>query len=316
MPNFKINHSILSDLFRINNFELPPQAGLVLIGIRGSLPCDPDNTSFAQEQLLATRDIDHKNLRCTLVQWKPQSGEVAVFAGSTVPSLSNILGFRANPPRKSNCLTPGFYKNYVKGKHRPANQLNWHDGLRQDGQPLAIRRTYNNTTYDNFDTIEISTGCDDNIHAAWTRDVDSGYFSSAGCQVVMGIPLCGKTQATQSDNQGPWKDFKDNVYAIDQAAYPYALFLSSEVLKVSNGKGQQVGAKLKFGSSGELVRQLQSRLIALNLMQGSPDGNFGKGTFNTIKKFQTDHFGLAAVDCVVGPVTGQALGLQWPQVTI
>ena len=316
MTPFTINKDVLKKLFEINQFTIPTDAELVFVGIRGCLPQDTGDNSFNTTQSLNIRDVDHKNLRCTLVQWKKSTDEIAVFAGSTVPSIDNILGFKKNPPRKSNCLTPGFYKNYVKGKHRPSNTKNWHDAFRQNGQPLAIRRTFDNTFYDNFDTIEVSTGCDDNMHAAWTLDVDSGHFSSAGCQVVMGIPFCESTKARQNDNLGPWKNFKENGYAIEQPIFPYALFTSAEVFKAATNTGKQISARIKFGSSGNLVTQIQNALIQNNYMSGASDGDFGKNTFNAIKKFQIDNFGVAATDCIVGPVTSQALGVTFPLITI
>ena len=316
MTSFIITNSILKKLFEINQFEIPAAANLIFVGIRGCLPQDVDDNSFKNSQTLNIRDVDYKNLRCTLFQWKKDTGDIAVFAGSTVPSIANILGYKKNPPRKSNCLTPGFYKNYVKGMHRPGNSKNWHDAFRQNGQPLAIRRTNDNTYYDNFDTIEISTGCDDNMHAAWTLDADSGYFSSAGCQVIMGIPFCESTKTRQTDNLGPWKNFKDSGYAADQPAFPYALFTSAEVFKVATSGGKQISPRLKFGSSGHLVTQIQMALTKGNYLSGNPDGDFEKRTFDAIKKFQIDNFGVAATDCVVGPVTSQALEVTFPQITI
>src|SRR5688572_20795838 len=272
MTSFIINNSILKKLFEINQFEIPAHANLIFVGIRGCLPQDVEDNSFKNSQTLNIRDVDHKNLRCTLIQWKKDTGDIAVFAGSTVPHITYILGYKAKPPRKSNCLTPGFYKDYRKGQHRPGNSKNWHDAFRQNGQPLAIRRTNDNTFYDNFDTIEVSTGCDDNMHAAWTLDPDSGNYASAGCQVIMGIPFCESTKARgQIDNQGPWKNFKDNAYAVDQTTYPYALFTSAEVFQVTTSGGKQISPRLKFGSSGHLVTQIQIALTKINYMAGTPD---------------------------------------------
>ncbi len=309
MTSYIINVDILQKLFRVNQFEIPAECKLIFVGIRGSLPADVKDTSFKNAQTIILKDVDYRNLRCCFLQWKTDTNEVAAFAGSTVPSYGNIIGFRATPPKKSNCLTPGFYKNYVKGKHMPANKKHWHDGFRQNGQPLAIRRTYDNTYYDNFDQIEVSIGCDDNIHAGWTLEDDNGYFSSAGCQVLMGIPYCEATASRQNDNLGPWKAFKDNSYAANQTIFPYALFNSSEIFKLTQNVGTQVSPRLKFGSSGNLVNLLNAALIQANYLTGSPDNIFKTNTFNALKKFQTDNFGIEAVDCVVGPVTSQALGV-------
>ena len=316
MPSITINHDVLDKLFQLNSFEIPSGVEMVLVGIRGAVPAEINDHDFKTSHSLVLRDVDHKNLRCSFVQWHPGRRLLAVFPGSTVPSIKNILGYQARPRRNSNCLTPGFYKHYVRGKHRPSNARNWHDGLRQNGQPLAIRRTFDNPYYDNFDTIEVSTGCDDNMHAAWTLDPDGNYFSSAGCQVIMGIPFCESTRARQDDNRGPWSVFKNNVYGLSQNIFPYALFQSSEVARLIGNTGRTMSMRLKFGSTGDLVKRVQSALLSMNFMSGPADGDFGKGTFEAIKRFQKENFGLAAVDCIIGPVTSESLGITMPEIAV
>ena len=46
-----------------------------------------------------------------------------------------------------------------------------------------------------------------------------------------------------------------------------------------------------IGDSGEAVSQIQSKLIALKYLTGSPDGKFGKWTAEAVKAAQKD-FGL------------------------
>ena len=316
MTAFTINDTILNKLFEISQFNKPADSTLLFVGLRGCLPADVADNTFKAQQELHLREIDYINLRCTFLQWNITNQTIAAFAGSTVPSYNNIIGFKKNPPRNSNCMSPGFYKNYIKGKHRPAKERNLHDAYRQNGQPVAIRRTYDNTVYNNFDEISISTGCDDNMHAAWTMDEESGYFSSAGCQVVMGIPFCEATRSAQTDNKGPWKVFKDNGYSSNQDHFPYALFNSSEAYKVSVNAGKELNVAVKFGSSGDWVKTMQEKLISLNYLSGVPDGDFGINTFNAVKKFQIDQFGADAVDCIVGPVTAAALGIPLKTITI
>lgn len=316
MPSFIVTDGVLNKLFQINHYTIPEECSLVFVGVRASLPADTDNNSFAVAQTLNTRDVDYRNMRCSILQWKRNTKEVAAFAASTVPGFNNIIGFRDKPPRNSNCLTPGFYKNYEKGKHRPKKQQNWHDAFRQNGQPLAIRRTFDNAVFDNFDEISISTGCDDNIHCGWTMDDDGANYSSAGCQVIKGIPFCESTMARQTDNLGPWKVFKDNGYSVAQTSFPYALFNSAEVFKVAGGAGKPISTKLLFGSSGDTVTQLQTILIDKNLLAGTLTGVFDTRTFNAVKKFQSDNFGKENVDGVVGPVTAGALGLDLETVHI
>jgi peptidoglycan hydrolase-like protein with peptidoglycan-binding domain len=58
---------------------------------------------------------------------------------------------------------------------------------------------------------------------------------------------------------------------------------------------------LKKGSTGEVVRQLQSALKDLGFDPGAVDGQFGTGTETAVKHFQQDR-GITA-DGIVGEIT-------------
>jgi N-acetylmuramoyl-L-alanine amidase len=66
---------------------------------------------------------------------------------------------------------------------------------------------------------------------------------------------------------------------------------------------------LYWGSSGDQVIQLQTKLKNWGYYDGPVDGVFGGGTFQAVKKFQSKH-GLTA-DGVVGPDTAEKLGLPY-----
>lgn len=315
MPQMTLTADTLKKLFDLNCYSMPDDINLVFVGIREALPADPDDQAFADSQVLNLGKVDYKRINCTILQWQRAEQKIAAFPASTVPCYQNIIGYRATPRRNSNCLCPGFYKYYHKGKHRPLKTENWHDAFRQDGQVLTIRRTFDNTYYDNFDTIDVSTGCDDNIHAAWTLSLD-GNYSSAGCQVVMGIPYCEHTKSYQNDNRGPWKTFQANAYAVNQTDYPYALFTAAEVNNLVRKAGETMSYRLKFGSSGPLVTTMQQMLIQKNYLSGNADGDFGKNTFGGVKKFQLDNFGQEYTDGIVGPVTSQALGIVLGEISV
>ena len=68
---------------------------------------------------------------------------------------------------------------------------------------------------------------------------------------------------------------------------------------------------LRKGSEGDLVRELQERLIALGYDCGKPDGKFGTKTKNAVVRFQTDA-GLDP-DGVVGQKTWKALDAGAPE---
>lgn len=67
-------------------------------------------------------------------------------------------------------------------------------------------------------------------------------------------------------------------------------------------------ATSKFGSSGEEVRQIQSKLKSWGFYSGSIDGVYGSQTVEAVKAFQKKN-GLTA-DGVAGEKTLSALGIQ------
>ena len=62
---------------------------------------------------------------------------------------------------------------------------------------------------------------------------------------------------------------------------------------------------LKHGSTGEAVKKLQKRLIELNYMSGSADGDFGSATADAVKAFQKQ-VGITA-DGIAGAATQKAI---------
>lgn len=64
---------------------------------------------------------------------------------------------------------------------------------------------------------------------------------------------------------------------------------------------------LYWGSRGEKVREVQSRLAEWGYYVGSVDGIYGAETYRAVRRFQRDH-GLTE-DGVVGPATAQAIGI-------
>lgn len=70
---------------------------------------------------------------------------------------------------------------------------------------------------------------------------------------------------------------------------------------------QEPRPTLYWGSSGDAVRTLQSRLSQWGYYRGAVDGFFGAGTSEAVRSFQAKN-GLTA-DGLVGPATWSALGL-------
>lgn len=67
----------------------------------------------------------------------------------------------------------------------------------------------------------------------------------------------------------------------------------------------QAAAVYEEGDSGEVVSQIQSRLIALGYKPGQADGEFGAATTAAVMAFQKDR--ALDADGVVGPATYRAL---------
>jgi copper transport protein len=68
-----------------------------------------------------------------------------------------------------------------------------------------------------------------------------------------------------------------------------------------------VSASLQVGATGDAVLCLQQALAVVGLYQGTPTGTFDEATDAAVKAFQTANALLA--DGIVGPVTGQKLGI-------
>lgn len=82
------------------------------------------------------------------------------------------------------------------------------------------------------------------------------------------------------------------------------MLLSSVLLKPDNSADAAV---LKQGSRGDLVKQVQTKLIRWGYMSGKADGIFGSKTKEGVKYFQRKN-GLS-VDGIVGTKTAQAMGI-------
>ncbi len=76
---------------------------------------------------------------------------------------------------------------------------------------------------------------------------------------------------------------------------------------VTGNPGQSVETLSQYGSRGEEVRQIQTKLKEQGLYTGEIDGIYGSGTKNAVIAFQKSK-GLTA-DGIVGPKTLSALGL-------
>ena len=176
---------------------------------------------------------------------------------------------------------------------------------------IVLRRSNNDLVYAADDPIEVGNP-HDNIHAAYCDDTN-GNYSSAGCQVIVGQPKC--QQRGSLGNTGYWKKFYTVIYdeAISQTHLNYSLFRYADADAVASLGNGLMDARLRFGSKGNIVLQLQEKLKDKGYFHTNIDGDFGRNTLMAVLAFQKDTFGVNEADGVVGNKTAGKLGFTLPQ---
>ena len=300
--NFSANH--LQRLCEVNFFPYLANK-LIVFGLRGVLPKNTNDENLEHSKVLEQKELDYNRCRCTIGIWSPFENKIMAFPGSTVPHKKYIHRHLINVSKANQMLT-GYYSKYEKGTHAPRNIDSWHAALKLKTN-IAYRRTNDDYDFDSFDTIETGNP-HDNIHAAFNNNINEDKFGSAGCQVIVGLPKCGRF----SENTGPWKVFHDTIYSSTQNVFDYILLKGSDAKRVSESGNQKMSARLRFGSKGEVVEQLQQKFKDLNLYNAKIDGDFGKITLGSVLKFQKKQLGIEKTDGIIGPETAGELGLDLP----
>lgn len=304
-----VSDDSLRRLFAVNAFPIPSDEN-VLIGLRGALP-EGETGRLDRGHHVSLTDPDYVHPRCTVGVWKPATGLVALFAGTTVPHQRYVASAKRRGGRGANELIPGRYPGYTKGTHGYGSSTG-HRALRQT-QGQAYRRTADDLDFDGDDRVETGNPYD-NFHAMWSMGPDHAYFASAGCQGAVGYPRCRKRGTRPA--AGPWADLDAILWGSDQKVFAYHLLPGRELARISDlyRPRAAVTLRLRFGSQGEHVESLQVRLKAIGHYSGSYDGDFGPKTLRAVMAFQEAEFGDSADDGVVGPITARAMKLAWPTV--
>jgi hypothetical protein len=302
---FTLTDTVLRRMCEINSFPIPAD-GMIFVGLRGCLPTNPDDQEFRTEHAIEVMSYDHTHPRCTICQWRRTTFDIALFPGSTVPHQKFVKLSLEKGGKGTNQMMTGYYDDYRKGIHKPGFPKG-HAAFRQtEGHP--IRRTADDFDYDNDDAVEF-TNPYDNIHAGWTMGVDLNYFSSAGCQVVLGYPQCD--YRGDKPDSGAWKVFKESAYAAPQQGFPYVLLSGVDAQKIALAGSQKMLPRLRYGSQAPLVSQVQTALKAFGYYEGEIDIDYGRRTTRAVLEFQTATFGSGSDDGIVGPVTAEALNVSW-----
>lgn len=308
MADFQLTSDGLQRLALLNQLDLPGNNELIFIGLRGAMMSRPMEQGFAISQSFSTSDINYVNPRCTLLQWKRREGTIAAFPASTVPHVRNIKVAQTRNGMGTNCLMTGYYTDYVKGMHK-AGSPSGHTAFRQNALH-PILRSADDLDYDSDDRVEYQNP-QDNIHCGWFHSLDSDSFASAGCQVIMGYPKCAKPG--RETNTGPWKIFHQNAYNSSQEKFAYLLLTASEVMNAVARPAIPTSVTLRFGSTGALVKELQTALKVKNLYSGIIDGDYGQQTMRAVIAFQSTQFGRENTTGVADQVTAEELGITLPK---
>jgi lysozyme family protein len=305
MADLTITADLLTRAAKRNGYAIPTE-GLIFFGIRGFRPDSPFDNAFTKSRTGRFSSIDFLKMNCTIGQWKVATDEIALFPGSTVPSQGSIVNSKNKGGIGTNMLMLGRFE-HEKGVHK-LSKPGQHRAFRQ-ATFFPVWRTADNTTYDLADKADFGgengTFVWDNLHSAYYDDL--GRYSSAGCQVVCGLPE--RPIGSQSET-GPWRTFINNAYGIKQKRFVYLLFSAEELafLEATQNPTQVV----RFGSTGPLAREVQNKLIEQGLLQKKADGNFGRASLSALMTYQAKLLGSKAADGVCGTQTAEALGIVLP----
>ena len=157
---------------------------------------------------------------------------------------------------------------------------------RKERRSVVVRRSSNNLYYDLADIYNKCAPFDD-IHP--TFGSSEHYFSSFGCQTIMGVA------DTAGHHTGPWAKFRAlaglaTPSGTPGAQYLYMLmtgreaYLAADLRRknlATDNASLQVLRRLRFGSKGPEAMALQQKLGAIQ-----PDGDFGPETSRILHEQQ------------------------------
>lgn len=306
----KIDASILNLLCSQLHFQIENE-DVILFAVRGSLPSTVLKGDFMTAatlngvHLIQQKKLNYKYCRCTIGIWLPKLQQLALFPGSTVPSIHYI---QKNPSSKTiyNQLCPGMYS-LKKGIH-PRNPMGMqkHDAFLMNDVALVSRPKIANENFDFSEVKYEAMLAGDNLHAARIEpgiEADEltsrlsclkKLYSSSGCMVVLGQPSAYLQFNHKNKYWNSWENFMELLSELtpNQNEFKFLLFEYQDVsikMKINNLN------KIRFGSSGKAVVQVQEILdnvidikTTLPYFKGTIDGIFDHKTAQSYLNFQAD----------------------------
>ncbi len=283
---FTLTAADIEMLCALNDFPVGESGGTpVLFGLRGAAIVSGGSGSdglWRDEVVLKNIRPNHQETRCVLGVWDRQQGKIAVYSGSTVPHAEAVVSW-FQTRESGNLLSSGLYR-YICGEHngRPGCFL-----LRKSiasKRKVIVRRTADDLMYESRDIFQ-NMAPGDNIHPSFSSE--SGWFSSFGCQVIIG------SATSSGQHSGQWARFRRSAGLLDSDGEPgrpyvYVLLTGDEALMASEARRHSRGLqemsglrRLRFGSQGARVTRLQDRLGIV-----AADGDLGPATAEALHNRQ------------------------------
>jgi len=269
----------------------------VLVGLRGGWITEDTGDGIPKIRL---NFIDQVHPRCSILFLPRLEKPISLFRtylAGTVPHIKYATESMENEGQGANCLDYGMHYHEI-GLHR-AGTPTGHKALVMS-QKSPIRRTKNDAKFDNLDSLSFENP-KDNIHAGWNKDEDHGFYASAGCQTISGYPFCRK-----QDGSGQWVEFMKHVEASNQKDWKYILLhgsIMNNVFKSFNDPNQTYTAPFIYGCQHDDIISLKEKLSKHYGKKINSTNVYDWDLMQLIVKFQTEKFGLAEADAIVGPKT-------------
>lgn len=306
---FTLRAEDLELLAQLNAFPVE-EAGTtpILFALRGCLISaggSGEDGAWRDEATLKDVRPNHSDTRCTMGVWDRANKKIAAFPGSTVPNTTAIASWYRNH-QSGNMLQPGLYR-YSVGIHRDYPGCFILADAERNGRSVVVRRSSNNLYYDLADIYNKCAPFDD-IHP--TFGSNEHYFSSFGCQTIM-----GKVDSA-GHHTGPWAKFRalaglKTPSGTVGAQYLYLLLTGREAYLAADLRRKNLAAdnmslltlrRLRFGSKGTEVAALQQKLLGVQ-----PDGDFGPETSRLVHE-QQRKANANASDGIYSPEMDSKLG--------
>jgi hypothetical protein len=197
-------------LLAANAFEPIALNDKVVVILRGATMAAEAPAQNVDRIRIIDKRPDHRTFDSVYIVWDRSTGKLSGFTGSTVPNANFMRAafksyFGESTTTSANLISTGSY-GYRVGQHGGgrilgAFRLGSHPA--EDGGPVAVRRSYNDLTYDVTDRWDVATPYN-NLHPAYSLT----QFSSAGALTIRGV-------------------FKDNRHSADFAGFRGALGLDA-----------------------------------------------------------------------------------------